>query len=125
MHPGFRGCSAEFLRDFLRSTECESLYLVGDVIDIWSMRKRPFRLQAHNDVVRTILGKAKRGTKVVFVPGNHDELPRDSSTGPARGMGTCAGDPPGDMMRSFSTANSIRPCPMLSGERSEATDRDS
>ena len=63
--------------DFLRSTECEYLYLVGDIIDIWSMKKRPFWPQAHNDVVRTILGKAKHGTKVVFVPGTHDELLRD------------------------------------------------
>ena len=77
MHLGFRGCSAEHLLDFLRSTECEYLYLVGDIIDIWSMKKRPFWPQAHNDVVRTILGKAKHGTKVVFVPGNHDELLRD------------------------------------------------
>ena len=77
VHLGFRGCSAEYLLDFLRSTECEYLYLVGDIIDIWSMKKRPFWPQAHNDVVRTILGKAKHGTKVVFVPGNHDELLRD------------------------------------------------
>lgn len=77
VHLGFRGCSAEYLLSFLRSTECEYLYLVGDIIDIWSMRKRPFWPQAHNDVVRTILGKAKYGTKVIFVPGNHDELLRD------------------------------------------------
>ena len=77
VHLGFRGCSAEYLLDFLRSTECEYLYLVGDIIDIWSMKKRPFWPQAHNDVVRAILGKAKHGTKVVFVPGNHDELLRD------------------------------------------------
>ncbi len=77
VHLGFRGCSAEHLLDFLRSTECEYLYLVGDIIDIWSMKKRPFWPQTHNDVVRTILGKAKHGTRVIFVPGNHDEFLRD------------------------------------------------
>lgn len=77
VHLGFRGCSAEFLLEFLRTIECEHLYLVGDIIDIWQMRKRPYWPQAHNNVVRTVLGKAKHGTQVVFVPGNHDELLRD------------------------------------------------
>ena len=74
MHLGFRGCSAEFLLDFLRRTECKYLYLVGDIVDIWSMKRRVFWPQVHSDVIRTILGKAKHGTKVVFVPGNHDEM---------------------------------------------------
>jgi UDP-2,3-diacylglucosamine pyrophosphatase LpxH len=77
VHLGFRGCSAEHLLDFLHSVHCEYLYLVGDIIDIWEMRKRLFWPQSHNNVVRTILGKAKHGTKVVYVPGNHDELLRD------------------------------------------------
>ncbi len=77
VHLGFWGCSAEPLLDFLHSMECEFLYLVGDIIDIWSVKKRPFWPQAHNNVVRTILGKAKRGTKVIYVPGNHDEMFRD------------------------------------------------
>lgn len=77
VHLGFRGCSAEHLLGFLRSVECEYLYLVGDIIDIWEMKKRMFWPQAHNNVVRTILGKAKHGTNVVYVPGNHDELLRD------------------------------------------------
>ncbi|MGH8612434.1 MAG: UDP-2,3-diacylglucosamine diphosphatase [Gammaproteobacteria bacterium] len=77
IHLGFRGCSADFLLHFLRSVDCEYLYLVGDIIDIWQMKKRPYWPQAHNDVIRTILGKAKHGTQVVYVPGNHDELLRD------------------------------------------------
>jgi len=77
IHLGFRGCSADFLLHFLRSVECEYLYLVGDIIDIWQMKKRPYWPQAHNDVIRTILGKAKHGTQVIYVPGNHDELLRD------------------------------------------------
>jgi UDP-2,3-diacylglucosamine pyrophosphatase LpxH len=77
VHLGFRGCSAELLLEFLRRIECERLYLVGDIIDIWSMKRRPYWPQSHNNVVRTILGLAKHGTQVVFVPGNHDELLRD------------------------------------------------
>lgn len=77
VHLGFRGCNAEALLDFLRSTRCDYLYLVGDIIDIWQMKKKPYWPQAHNDVIRTLLGKAKHGTKVIYVPGNHDEYARD------------------------------------------------
>ena len=77
VHLGFSGCSANYLLNFLRSTTCDYLFLVGDIIDIWQMKKRPFWPQAHNDVIRTILGKAKHGTKIIFVPGNHDEVLRD------------------------------------------------
>jgi UDP-2,3-diacylglucosamine pyrophosphatase LpxH len=77
IHLGFPGCSASYLLDFLRSTRCDFLYLVGDIIDLWQMKKRVYWPQAHNDVVRTVLGKAKHGTRVIYVPGNHDELLRD------------------------------------------------
>lgn len=77
VHLGFRGCSADHLLSFLHSIDCEFLYLVGDIIDVWEMRKRLYWPQSHNNVVRTILGKAKHGTKVIYVPGNHDELLRD------------------------------------------------
>ncbi len=77
VHLGFRGCSAEYLLEFLRSFECDTLYLVGDIIDLWQLKKRPYWPQAHNDVLRTILGKAKHGTRVVYVPGNHDDPARD------------------------------------------------
>ena len=77
VHLGFKGCSAELLLDFLHHVEMDTLFLVGDIIDIWSMKKTMYWPQAHNNVVRTILGKAKRGTKVIFVPGNHDEVFRD------------------------------------------------
>ena len=79
VHLGFPGCSAEYLLNFLRSTRCDYLYLVGDIIDIWQMKKKLYWPQAHNDVIRTILGKAKYGTKIVYVPGNHDETLRDLS----------------------------------------------
>jgi len=80
VHLGFSGCSAAFLLDFLRSTTCDYLYLVGDIIDIWSMKKKMYWPQAHNDVIRTILGKAKHGTRIIYVPGNHDELLREFDT---------------------------------------------
>ena len=76
IHLGFRGCSAERLLDFLHSVECDYLYLVGDIIDILEMKRRLFWPQSHNNVIRTILGKAKRGTKVIYVPGNHDDMVR-------------------------------------------------
>jgi UDP-2,3-diacylglucosamine pyrophosphatase LpxH len=74
VHLGFRGCRADFLLDFLRSVECDTLYLVGDIVDFWSMRSSGlYWPQEHNNVVRTLLGKAKHDTRVVFIPGNHDE----------------------------------------------------
>lgn len=77
VHLGFKGCRADYLLDFLDSTESEYLYLVGDFIDMWSMRRTFFWPQSHNNVIRMVLGKAKRGTKVIYVPGNHDEALRD------------------------------------------------
>jgi UDP-2,3-diacylglucosamine pyrophosphatase LpxH len=78
VHLGFKGCRAEFLLDFLRRVECEQIYLVGDIIDLWSLQRTFYWPQAHNDVIRTILGKAKHGTRVVYVPGNHDRAFRDN-----------------------------------------------
>lgn len=78
VHLGTRGCRADFLLDFLRSVECDHLFLVGDIIDLWSIETLGLHWpQTHNNVLRTILGKAKHDTNVVFVPGNHDELLRD------------------------------------------------
>ena len=77
VHLGFKGCRAEFLLDFLRRVECQQIYLVGDIIDVWSLTRSFYWPQAHNDVIRTILGKAKHGTRVVYVPGNHDRPFRD------------------------------------------------
>ncbi|MEM7053713.1 MAG: UDP-2,3-diacylglucosamine diphosphatase [Pseudomonadota bacterium] len=76
VHLGFPGCSAEFLLDFIRDMRCENLYLVGDIIDFWSLKKKRYWPQEHNNVVRSILGKAKHDTNVIYVPGNHDEAMR-------------------------------------------------
>jgi len=76
LHLGTPGCQADALLDFLRSVECETLFLVGDIIDGWQLRRSWFWPQTHNDVVQKLLRKARKGTKVIFVPGNHDEFAR-------------------------------------------------
>jgi UDP-2,3-diacylglucosamine pyrophosphatase LpxH len=76
IHLGTRGCKAKFLLDFLRKTESETLYLVGDIVDGWRLRRYWYWPQPHNDVVQKLLRKARKGTRVVYVPGNHDEILR-------------------------------------------------
>lgn len=76
VHLGTPGCQAHYLLDFLKHNESDTLYLVGDVIDGWQLRKGWYWPQAHNDVVQKILRKARKGTRVVYVPGNHDEMAR-------------------------------------------------
>jgi UDP-2,3-diacylglucosamine pyrophosphatase LpxH len=76
LHLGTPGCQANRLLDFLRSVDCETLYLVGDIVDGWQLKRTWYWPQAHNDVVQKILRKARRGTRVVFIPGNHDEFAR-------------------------------------------------
>ena len=74
VHLGTRGCQAGALLEFLRDHEFETLYLVGDLIDIWSLRRRRYWPQDHNDVVQKLLRKARKGTRLVYIPGNHDEF---------------------------------------------------
>jgi len=76
IHLGTAGCKAAHLLDFLRHNESDSLYLVGDIIDGWALRSRFYWPQAHNDVIQKFLRKARKGTHVVYVPGNHDEVAR-------------------------------------------------
>ena len=76
LHLGTPGCQAAALLHFLRCVECETLYLVGDIIDGWQLKRQWYWPQAHNDVVQKLLRKARKGTRVVFVPGNHDEFAR-------------------------------------------------
>lgn len=74
VHLGTRDCAAAMLIDFLDSTDSETLYLVGDIIDGWAMKRRFYWPALHNDVVRRILKRAKRGARIVYIPGNHDEM---------------------------------------------------
>ena len=76
LHLGTPGCQAHALLDFLRRVECETLFLVGDIVDGWQLRRNWYWPQAHNDVVQKLLRKARKGTRVIFVPGNHDEFAR-------------------------------------------------
>ncbi|MBB6124864.1 UDP-2,3-diacylglucosamine pyrophosphatase LpxH [Sphingobium subterraneum] len=77
LHLGTAGCNAVMLLDFLRSIECETLYLVGDIVDGWRLRKGWYWPDSHNEVVRRILKMAHRGTRVIYIAGNHDEMFRD------------------------------------------------
>ncbi|NEV64192.1 UDP-2,3-diacylglucosamine diphosphatase [Thiorhodococcus minor] len=77
IHLGFRGCQAQFVLDFLQSTQCKQLYLVGDIIDLWAMKNGVYWPEAHNRIVREIFEKARQGTEVIYIPGNHDGLFRD------------------------------------------------
>lgn len=77
IHLGTKGCQAELLLDFIRHMECETLYLVGDIVDGWKLRSGWHWPQAHNDVVQKILRMARKGVKVIYVPGNHDDRVRE------------------------------------------------
>jgi UDP-2,3-diacylglucosamine pyrophosphatase LpxH len=77
IHLGTPGCKAEFLLDFLKWNDSDTLYLVGDILDGWQLRKGWHWPQSHNDVVQKILRKARKGARVIYVPGNHDEFARD------------------------------------------------
>ena len=74
VHLGTRGANAGALLDFLREYEFETLYVVGDLIDIWQLRRGIYWPQQHNDVIQKILRKARKGTRTVYIPGNHDEM---------------------------------------------------
>lgn len=76
VHLGTPGCNAGLLLDFLAGVECETLYLVGDIVDGWRLKKGWYWPDEHNEVVRRILKMAHRGTRVILVAGNHDEMLR-------------------------------------------------
>jgi UDP-2,3-diacylglucosamine pyrophosphatase LpxH len=76
LHLGTRGCQAHLILDMLRHVEADTIYLVGDIIDGWRLRSGWYWPQTHNDVVQKLLRKVRRGARIVFVPGNHDEFAR-------------------------------------------------
>lgn len=73
VHLGYKDCQAQYLLDFLNAIECDVLYLVGDIVDLWSMKRQFFWHPSHYDVLALIQQKAKEGTRVIYIPGNHDE----------------------------------------------------
>ncbi|NBN63494.1 UDP-2,3-diacylglucosamine diphosphatase [Microvirga tunisiensis] len=77
VHLGTRGCQADLLLDFLKYNDAETVYLVGDIVDGWRLKRAWHWPQAHNDVIQKILRKARKGARIVYIPGNHDEFLRD------------------------------------------------
>lgn len=77
VHLGASGCQADMLVDFLREHDAEKIYLVGDIIDGWRLKRGWYWPQAHNDVVQKLLRKARKGAELIYIPGNHDEFLRD------------------------------------------------
>ena len=76
VHLGTRFSQAEKLIDFLKENESENLFLVGDIIDGWSIKRKFVWPQSHSDVIQKVLRKARKGTNVYFITGNHDEFLR-------------------------------------------------
>jgi UDP-2,3-diacylglucosamine pyrophosphatase LpxH len=76
LHLGTRGCQAELMLDFLRHNDADTIFLVGDIIDGWRLRSGWYWPQAHNDIIQKLLRKVRRGARMIFVPGNHDEFAR-------------------------------------------------
>ena len=79
VHLGTKGCNHELLIDFLDHTDSETMYLVGDIIDGWRLKKKVYWPPEHSDIVWRILKRAKRGTRIIYIPGNHDEMVRPFS----------------------------------------------
>lgn len=77
VHLGTRGCQADLFLNFLRDHDADTVYLVGDIVDGWRMSSSWYWPQAHNDVVQKLLRKARKGSRIVYIPGNHDEFLRD------------------------------------------------
>ncbi len=76
VHLGKRGCQADLLVDFLRYHDADTIYLIGDIIDGWALKGGWYWPQSHNDVIQKLLRKVRKGSKMIFVPGNHDEFAR-------------------------------------------------
>jgi UDP-2,3-diacylglucosamine pyrophosphatase LpxH len=76
VHLGTRGCQAERLLDFLRYHDADVIYLVGDIVDGWQLKSSWYWPQAHNDVVQKLLRKGRKGARLIYIPGNHDEFLR-------------------------------------------------
>lgn len=77
IHLGTRGCKADELLHFLDNISCDQIYLVGDIVDGWRLTKNWYWPEAHNKVMQKFLSMARDGTRVIFIPGNHDEIARD------------------------------------------------
>jgi UDP-2,3-diacylglucosamine pyrophosphatase LpxH len=86
VHLGSIDCKADFLLHFLNHSQCQYLYLVGDIVDIWALKKRVYWPDSHNKVIQKILELASSGTQVIYIPGNHDEAFKDYADSHFRGI---------------------------------------
>ena len=77
VHLGTRACQAQMLIDFLQENDAETIYLVGDIVDFWRIKRGAVWPQTHNDVLQKLLGKVREGARLIYIPGNHDEGLRD------------------------------------------------
>jgi len=77
VHLGTKGCQADLLLDFLKHHDADVIYLVGDIVDGWRLRQSWHWPQKHNDVVQKLLRKGRKGARILYLPGNHDEFFRD------------------------------------------------
>ncbi len=77
VHLGTRACQAQMLIDFLHEHDAETIYLVGDIVDFWRIKRGAIWPQPHNDVLQKLLEKVRKGARVIYIPGNHDEGLRD------------------------------------------------
>jgi UDP-2,3-diacylglucosamine pyrophosphatase LpxH len=77
LHLGTKACQADAFLDFLRCHDAERIYLIGDIVDFWRIKRGIYWPQAHNDVLQKLLRKARKGTDLIVIPGNHDEAMRD------------------------------------------------
>src|ERR1051325_630411 len=73
VHLGTRAAQADLLLDFLKEAEADTIYLVGDIVDFWRIRRGAIWPQSHNDVLQKLLRKVRKGARIIFIPGNHDE----------------------------------------------------
>ena len=77
LHLGTKGCQADLLLDFLKHTDADTIYLVGDIVDGWRLSSGWYWPQSHNDVVQKLMRKVRKGARMIYVPGNHDEFARE------------------------------------------------
>ena len=76
VHLGCKDCQADYLLHFLQHSKAQTIYLLGDIVDLWAMRKQVHWDLSQNKIIRCLLDKAEQGTEVVYIPGNHDEAMR-------------------------------------------------
>lgn len=86
LHLGTKHTNNKFLLDFLKKTQSEYLYLVGDIIDFWKLESGGYWSNTNNHIMRNVLKKVRKGTKVIYIPGNHDEVMRKFAGESIRGI---------------------------------------